>query len=157
MLRKPSLLLLGLIPLLLSCSDTGSGSLGPMEAETGFEILARTPAPGRAGIDVDTWISVAFTTQVDPTTITSGSIVVNGGLTGTIEVNGKSVRFIPAVPLDSGTSYAIAVSAAIKGSNGLSLGPTPSWGFKTAGTPPPPIDTTIQLGLRPGDAGFGPR
>lgn len=157
MARKRSSLLLGLFPLLLSCTDTGSGSLGPVEVDPEFAVLARSPAPGRSGIDVDTWISVAFSSQIDPTTVTNGSIVVNGGLAGEVEVNGRSVRFIPAWPLDSGTSYSIAVSPAIKGSNGLSLGPTPTWGFKTEGAPPPPIDTTIQLGLRPGDVGSGPR
>jgi hypothetical protein len=122
-----------------------------------FVVDSRFPTPGKLGVDVDTWIAVGFSSLVDPTTVTDESIVVNGGIAGRVEVNGFSLYFIPAAPLDPSASFAISVSSSLRGTNGLFLGPTPTWGFKTAGDPLPPRDTTIKYGPRPGDAGFGPR
>jgi hypothetical protein len=157
MVRISRFLLIGLAPLLFGCTETGSGSLAPVIEDPHFVIESRFPAPGRAGVDVDAWITVGFSSQVDPTTVTDGSIVVNGGLAGRVEVNGFSLHFIPAAPLHSSSTYAIALSPALRGTNGLSLGPTPTWGFKTATGPTPPDDPTIPYGPRPGDAGFDPR
>ena len=67
--------------------------------------------------------------------------VPQGGAAGVPLTASIEVTFTPVGPLTPGIPYAVALSPDIRGMNGRALGPVPIWGFKTAGTPPPPPDT----------------
>ena len=126
----------------------GSEELGGGTPGT-FTISSRTPAGGSAGIPVTATIVVTFSSIIDPSSITPGVLTLNDVSFGTFSIEGPKLVFTPAGELNPGSSYAVAVSPDIRGINGLHLGTVSPWGFKTAGTPPPPPDTSTASGPRP--------
>ena len=101
------------------------------------------------GIPVTTTIVVTFSSVVDPSSITPGVLTLNDLSFGSYSAEGSKVIFTPSSQLNPGSIYAVAISPDIRGINGLSLGAVSPWGFKTAGTPPPPPDTGAATRTRP--------
>src|SRR5688572_28733593 len=139
------------LTLLLGGCDAMGGA-DPADGEgggSGFAVTGRHPGPGSSGVSVSTYVEVTFSALIDTASVDGGSVLLNGEALGTAVADGKKLRFTPAAPLVTGTSYAITLSPSLMGQNGHLLGSTPVWGFKTAGPTPPP-DTFPPLGPRPG-------
>ena len=145
-----------LLPVLLLTSVAGCDGMGGSaelgeEAPASFAVVGRVPQGGAAGVPLTASIEVTFTSNVDPASVGLGVLALNGSRFGSFTVQGPRLTFTPAGPLSPGTPYAVTLSPDIRGTNGHVLGPVPVWGFKTAGTPPPPPDTVKATpGLHPG-------
>ena len=124
-----------------SCTVLGGGEDLSGGTPATFTITSRTPSGGSAGIPVITTIVVNFSSTIDTASITPGVLTLNDVSVGSFVIEGSKLAFTPASGLEPGSSYAVAVSPDIRGINGLHLGVVSPWGFKTAGTPPPPPDT----------------
>jgi hypothetical protein len=113
-----------------------------------FAITGRNPNPGSSGVPVTAYVEVTFSALIDTGSVDADAILLNGEAFGSVIVNGSKLRFVPAAPLTSGTSYSISLAPDLQGKNGHPLGASPTWGFKTAGPTPPP-DSLPPLGPRP--------
>lgn len=145
MLRR-SLLLLALFPL-AACDGMG-GSEGTGGSETSFVILSRTPSPGSPTVPVTATVVITFNTPIDAASVGSGTLATNVPTFGDLTIDGTKLRFTPAGDLIAGTTYIFTLDPDLRGTNAQVLGTIPPWGFKTAGTAPPP-DTLPPSGPRP--------
>lgn len=125
------------------CDAMGGSTASIVEPPPTFKVVSRSPGPGREGVPTSVPLAVTFDGEIDPSTVKPGVITANGSSFGTLTVQGSTLTFAPTGGWTAGTPYAIAISPAIMGRNGVALGPVPVWGFKTAGTPP--IIDTVQL------------
>jgi hypothetical protein len=146
-MRAVLLSALAFATLLGGCDAYGGADGGDGEAAT-FTVTGRAPGPGTSGVAVTSFVEVTFSALVDTGSVDADAILLSGSAVGTITVNGRKLRFTPAVDLVQGTAYAVTLSPTLKGRNGLPLGSSPVWGFKTSGPTPPP-DTLPPLGPRP--------
>lgn len=79
-----------------------------------------SPLPNAADVPLNAIIGIQFSEPVDPTSVTSGSVILtddNGAtVTGqtTLATNGTSLTFAPGAPLDIGTIYTTTVTSTIK-------------------------------------------
>lgn len=149
MQKAPYLLLSLLLAGPLACNamggseDLGNGTPGD------FTIAARAPGGGSAGIPVTTTVVVTFSSTIDAASVTTGVLTLNNASFGTLTVEGSKLTFTPSSQLNPGSIYSVALSPDIRGVNGVHLGTVSPWGFKTAGTPPPPPDTGAASPPRP--------
>lgn len=126
----------------------GSTDLGGGTPD-GFAIVSRAPNGGAAGVPVTATVVVNFSSAIDAASVTTGALTLNDASFGTLTVAGAKLTFTPSSQLNPGSIYVIALSPDIRGLNGVSLGVVSPWGFKTAGTPPPPPDTGAASPPRP--------
>ena len=146
--RSGSLAWVGLVAALSGCNGA-SGSVESIVAPPPeFGIASRAPSPGREGVPLTNAVVVTFTDVIDPASVTPGAISANGKTSGTLQVDGATLKFTPAGGWVPGTAYAIALNPELRGTSGIRLGPVPVWGFKTAGEPPVP-DTVLAVRARP--------
>lgn len=146
--RESPLLALAGLALLTACSQLGGSAFTPSEPTVPFEVTSRNPAPGKGGVPTTAMVSIGFSAPVDPASVDLGSLTLNGSSAGRLEVSATSLRFYPAGTLVPGTSYEVRVASGVRSIDGQVLGPTPTWGFKTAGVAPTP-DTVLAVRPRP--------
>jgi hypothetical protein len=97
-------------------------------------VISATPTNGSTGVSVSAAISATFSTNMDPTTITAATFMLNGGaVTGTVSYDpvARTATFIPYVPLTYGSSYTATVSTGAKDLAGNALAANFTWSFTT--------------------------
>src|SRR5690348_5137857 len=92
--RALSLLLLLGAPL-TGCDATGGSTDSIVAPKPTFAVQARAPGAGREGVPIAVSISVTFTADIDPSTVTTGVITANDRSFGDLEVDGATLRFTP--------------------------------------------------------------
>lgn len=117
-----------------------SGATPPTGAS--ISVVAYAPADGATDVDVDTIISATFDTAIDPTTV-DGSVLVSGPdgpVAGVLDLvdAGTTATFTPSAPLAPATTYTVAVSGTLTGTDGAALSGSVSWTFTTAAAEPEP-------------------
>lgn len=130
------------------CDAMGGSTASIVEPPPTFQVVSRTPGPGREGVATTIPLVITFDGDIDPATVDVGVVTANGLSFGTLTVKGSTLTFAPTGGWTPGTPYAIAISPDITGRNGVALGPVPVWGFKTAGVPPVQ-DTILLVRARP--------
>lgn len=134
---------------LAGCDGLGGSAESRLGPPPTFEVISRSPGPGREGVPLSVSVTIVFNVNIDPASIQQGVVSANGATTGTLAVNGNVLDFTPSGGWIPGSSYAIALSPEIRGSNGAALGPYAVWGFKTEGVAPPTPDTLRLVRPRP--------
>ena len=99
------------------------------------QVLFTNPANDAVRVALNTKIDIAFSDVMDPTTVTTGNIVVTGSdgsvVTGTIDYLAYVAIFTPSAPLAPGVTYTVTVGAGVKDLEALSLATPYSFSFTT--------------------------
>jgi len=113
-------------------------------------IAATVPAQGDTGVALNTWIFVTFTERVDPTTVTSDKILIEGSIGGVytfwMSYNSldSTLRFRPYINFSPHESVTVWISSGIKDLAGNMMPTGYSWWFRTGAasdTIGPSVDT----------------
>lgn len=112
-------------------------------------VIFNTPATGSTNISINSSISVTFSENIDPTTVSTATFVLKDGvgniIPGTVSysVGTRSATIILSSPLDYSTIYYATVSggtSGIKDLSGNALVSDYNWSFTTAPVPAIPPD-----------------
>jgi hypothetical protein len=98
-------------------------------------VISTSPANGSTGIATNTLIQVTFNEQIDPSTVTSSTFILNAGgsaVSGTLGCSGSTATFTPSSSLNPSTTYTATVTTGIKDLNGYALASNYNWSFTTA-------------------------
>jgi hypothetical protein len=102
-------------------------------------ILAVDPAPGDTGVSVEATIRVTFSEPVNPATVAVASFMVFKDLdavAGTRRTDGTMAVFVPDTAFAELSTYAVALTVAIRDLAGNPLAADTAWGFVTGRLPP---------------------
>lgn len=109
-------------------------------------ITAMTPANGATGVALNVAPTVTFSEPMDPATITTTTVQLNGpgGVSATVAYDAatRRVTLTPASPLADSTTYTVVVKGRNKGvadTAGNTLAANASWSFTTVDLSPPAI------------------
>jgi hypothetical protein len=96
-------------------------------------VMSRFPAPNAVSVAPNAVISVTFNEPIDPSTISTTTLTLNGtsSVAGTVSYVGTTALFKPKSDLKAGTVYTVTVAGAIKDLAGNSLGAPVVWSFTT--------------------------
>ncbi len=103
---------------------------------TPVKVFARYPRHNDERVPINAPITMAFTTEVDPASLSAESVWVvpaSGGspLPGKISIQGRRVVFRPDVPLNPHRTYEVRVEAGVRAMSGLASEREASWQFTT--------------------------
>jgi len=118
-----------------SSDDGDGGSTG----ESVPTVKSTVPADGASGVAVDSRVSVIFSDDISPDSITASTFVLRAGdetVPGTVRCSGGTATFTPSVPLAEGTTYTAVLTTGVKSAQGKSLGSEYSWSFTTGSGEP---------------------
>ena len=99
------------------------------------------PVDQATSVPITQTISVVFNKQMDPSTINSNSIIVEG-VSGTVSYNGFTATFTPSSPLDPNSIFVARVKTSARDLYGLALEEEYVWTFST-GTTLSPIVVSV--------------
>ena len=91
-------------------------------------IAVRRVAPVEMAASGST-IVVIFDESIDPASV-EGRIVIDPPVSGALSVEGSTVRFMPATPLQAGESYTVTVREGIQAQTGRRLLADQGWSFR---------------------------
>ena len=96
-------------------------------------VLNRFPAPNATSVASNTEVSVTFNEPMDPSTINTKTLTLNGtsSVSGTVSYVGTSALFKPTADLVAGTVYTVTVERTIEDLAGNLLGTPVVWNFTT--------------------------
>ncbi|WP_168063718.1 Ig-like domain-containing protein [Candidatus Manganitrophus noduliformans] len=98
-------------------------------------VISTTPGPDEKDVSSNTAITVTFSEEMDPNTITTGTFFLDRGATGTVSYAGLTATFTPSGPLEFDRSYTATVTTGAKDLAGNPLEINQVWGFKTEKPP----------------------
>ena len=101
-------------------------------------VISTNPIEGQSGVLPNQVISATFSEAVQSSTIIAANFTVNNGTSnigGFISMNGNTVSFTPATPLEANVSYTATISANVKNTAGISMANDYVWTFSTASAP----------------------
>lgn len=123
----------------LAACGGGTSAPPPPSPMPAFALTSAVPAEAASGVARDGVITATFSAALDGTTVSAGNITLTGPGNNTIPValavtGGGTVEIRPkAGALPGDTSYTLALSTAIKDSNGRALPQAVNRTFNTAG------------------------
>ncbi|MBI4238117.1 MAG: Ig-like domain-containing protein [Deltaproteobacteria bacterium] len=135
-------------------------------------VTATSPTAGATDVSIDTAITITFDTPIDPASVTTSTISVSGGVTGTLSSDGATVTFTPTGAFAYETTYSVTASHLLQSAEGVAMNADYNWSFTTttapAGDPADSspaeepatatfaLDTTFGTnGIATGDTGLG--
>ncbi len=100
------------------------------------QIIATTPVDGQTDIGTATIISATFDRPMDPTTLTTDTVTIEGGgvqISGTVDYlsASNSVTFTPDVNLAVATQYVVLIASSASDTQGTSMATGATWSFTT--------------------------
>jgi hypothetical protein len=98
-------------------------------------VLSTDPLDFTQGIDINTSISATFNDNIDPASVNSTTFKFDENVTGTFNVIGETVTFVPSVALVPHSLYHISITTGVKNLQGNSLLEQYRWSFETATLP----------------------
>jgi hypothetical protein len=101
-------------------------------------VTSTSPAASAIEVALDARVTVTFTEDVDPATITVASLSVVG-VTGSVAVDGKLATFTPAAALVADTQYTVTITTGVKDLAGNALPADYTFAFRTVDTMAPTI------------------
>lgn len=99
-------------------------------------VISTSPANGSSGISPTSIISASFNQELDATSVTAGSVSmdgVDGSVPLNVSVSGKTVTMAPLQALAGDATYTATITGEVRNANGRSMGVNYSWQFRTAG------------------------
>jgi hypothetical protein len=108
-------------------------------------VTATNPVNGATGVAVDTTITATFSEDMDASTITTSTFVVNdgsGNIAGTVTYGGTTATFTPTINLDYDTGYSVTITNGAQDLLGNSLQTDYIWSFATPDLVPPVVNAT---------------
>ena len=98
-------------------------------------VSSTNPATGDIDIPINTAaITATLSETIAPNSLTTTSITITGGITGTITLNDQTLTFQPSGNLTANTIYAVTVKAGLKDLAGNALAANYSWTFTSGST-----------------------
>ncbi|MGA1869583.1 MAG: Ig-like domain-containing protein [bacterium] len=97
------------------------------------QVSVTAPADSETDIPLNSSITATFNEDMDSTTITTSSFVLNNSVTGTVSYNNgtKTASFTPTSPLSSSTTYTATLTTDISDIAHNTLASTYTWSFTT--------------------------
>lgn len=141
------LVLFSLVWSLTACGGGGGGGAASAPDVTPPTVSSTTPASSGAGVEVTSAIRIVFSEAMNPATITSGTITVSSGVTGTVGYDpaSRTATFTPASLFANNTSYTVTVATGVRDAAGNALAAPHSWNFTT-------VSLSRQFGTAPDDS-----
>lgn|GEM_PF-2031135 len=140
-------------------SVTGRDAAGNWQAETSATattwtvdlttpvVTSISPADNANDVGVNTVITVAFSEEMDPSTITTATFFLNDGassIDGTLSCTGTTATFSPSSVLEYARTYTVTITTGVQDLSGNSLAANTVWSFTTeAGNLPPDLPTGL--------------
>jgi len=99
-------------------------------------VIATSPVSDAVDVDINSKLRAKFSEAMDETSIHTGTVTVNNGVTGTVAYDSTTMTaiFTPSVPLANETMYTVTISTGVKDLSGNSLANNYTWSFQTAAT-----------------------
>lgn len=136
---------------LVACDDDGS-----TQPPAPLTIASITPAANATSVSIDQPIQISFSSAVDPSSVTSTSVVVSRNATpvaGSLAVQGSTVTFTPAASYTEFRSqYAVSVTTAVRSTAGGALNTAFNSTFTTVMFDSLYYYQVINAGMGPGKA-----
>jgi hypothetical protein len=110
-----------------------------------ISVTSTNPVNGAANVAVDTTITATFSGEMDASTITTSTFLVNdgsGNIAGAVSYAGKTATFTPAIDLDYDTGYTATITTGAQDLLGNSLQTDYIWSFATPDSIPPVVNAT---------------
>jgi len=101
-------------------------------------VVSTAPAVGAQAIALDTQVTVTFSENVDPASVTTGALFIEG-VAGAVAVGQNVATFTPEANLDPDAIYTARVTTAVTDAVGNPLAAARVWTFATLDTRPPTI------------------
>ena len=108
-------------------------------------VSSASPVNAATGVAVNSAISATFSEVMLPSTVTSATFTLSGGVTGTVAYSGTMATFTPSGNLAFSTTYTATISAGAKDAAGNALAAPYTWTFTTGAAPdttPPTVSST---------------
>ena len=110
-----------------------------------ISVTSTNPVNGATGVAVDTAITATFSGEMDASTITTSTFLVNdgfGNIAGTVTYAGTTATFTPAADLDYDIEYTVTITTGAQDLLGNSLQEDYIWSFATPDSIAPDIIAT---------------
>ena len=132
-----SLIVVGAIQLSCSGGPTDSGPPPPPAAidHTPPAVLSTTPSAGATDFPPNTTVTVTFSEDVLPTSVSVSSFIVTAhglAIDGTVSVAGRAATFHPTAPLVLATTYTALLTTRITDLADNTLATDYTWNFTTS-------------------------
>ena len=150
----------GLVNLLLMRNDQNTLYFQTFKEDTTPPTVSSTaPANNATSVAVNTTISATFSEDMDASSVTTATFLVNDGssnIAGTLTYSGTTATFTPTTDLDYDTTYIGTITIGVKDLAGNALETDYTWSFTTESETPtdgePPSDGEEDTG---GGGGVG--
>lgn len=116
---------------------------GPAPDLTAPTVTSTFPAARASNVAINTSITIEFSEAMDATTMTSGSIVVDNGVSGTVFYGGGTLTLTPSQALRYSTTYTVTIDAAVKDAAGNPMGTDVEFTFTTGANPDQTAPTVV--------------
>ncbi len=110
-------------------------------------VISTDPVSAAVSIPLGTNISVIFSEEMDPLTMTSANFIVMKGTTvvpGAVTYTGTTALFTPSSVLSASALYEVSISTGAKSKSGLGIAEKYEWSF-TTGLVPDLLKPTVTL------------
>ncbi|HEU5098809.1 MAG TPA: Ig-like domain-containing protein [Roseiflexaceae bacterium] len=130
---------------------------GPPPDTTPPTVIARSPLNGATGVSLAANVTVAFSEDMAPTSITAASVTLTGATNVAASVSynaaNRTLTLNPIADLAPSSNYTVQLSSTITDLFGNSLAPV-GWSFSTAAQAPDTIAPTV-ISISPTEAASG--
>ena len=111
-------------------------------------VVSTNPDNLSTGVPLNQVITVTFNGAMNPATITTSAITLQGpsAVTGTVTYSGVTASFTPSTPLLPNTTYTGRVNTSVKDATGNALQTDYVWTF-TTGAEGVPLNSTTRFGI----------
>lgn len=119
---------------------------------TSIQVLSHLPIKGELFVPITTNIAVKFSENIDPASVTTGSVVLQGNsgpIAGAVSMAAPdTILMTPSALLTGDVVHTVTVSG-IADLSGNAMGSAYSWSFQSIETVPPTIASTIPVASNP--------
>ncbi len=125
------------VMLMVSCKDKDNNDDPTPIEDVAPTVLSTTPANNDNNVARNHKVTITFSEEMDPSTISSTTFTVEQGtadITGNVEYSGVEAIFTPNVPFDAATEYTATINTDAKSQNGINLEENHEWNFTTSGS-----------------------
>ncbi len=120
------------IMILILSTGCGKDKEAPLVPDTtGPRVTATSPGDGDSSVALDALVTVTFSEDIDPLTITGSSFFLSGSNPGTITYNSRSAALNPDSNFKYGTNYTATVTTAVTDAAGNHMDSVYTWSFTT--------------------------
>jgi hypothetical protein len=146
MRRAGAFSLAALIWLALACCGDDNGVKPDTKPPT---VVSTSPVAGADNVMIGSTITATFSEEMKPSSISSATFTISGGVTGTVSYAGRIAVFTPAADFAYGTDYTATITTGAQDLAGNGLAAPYVWTFTTL--PLDAVPTVIATSPQNGD------